>query len=122
MLLSSSMSKLATYKAPDVPDREVTPGFVRDELLLCFESANREFAGIMNQPVTSEQLKQQVRQFVTTVFANCGVSFENPSKQGIVTAIGQCKSNAEAMMGPRGADVIRHHYEEMMKLVRRLPD
>lgn len=116
------MSETATYKAPMVPDSMVTPTFVRDELLRCFESANGEFMRIINQPVTSEVLKQQVRQFVTTVFANCGVSFENPNKQGIVTAIEQCKSNAEAMMGPRGADVIRHHYDEMSKLVQRLPD
>lgn len=116
------MSKPAAYRAPNVPDSKVTPGFVRDELLRCFESANKEFADIMKQPVTSEQLKGQVRQFVTGVFTKCGVSFENPNKQGIVTAIEQCKANAEAMMGPKGADVIRHHYNEMSKLVRRLPE
>jgi hypothetical protein len=115
------LSKVVSYKAPNVPDSQVTPKFVRDELLLCFESANREFAEIMKQPVTSEQLKQQVRQFVTGVFANCGISFNDPTKSGIMTAIEQCKSNAEAMMGPAGADVIRHHYGEMMKLVQRLP-
>jgi len=115
------MVRPGTYKAPNVPDSQVTPQFVRDELLLCFESANGEFMEMMKQPVTSEQLRQQVRQFVTTVFANCGVSFENPTKSGIMTAIEQCKSNAEAMMGPAGADVIRHHYAEMSKLVQRLP-
>jgi len=120
--MSSLVSASATYRAPDVPDSDVTPDFVRDQLLLCFESANGEFARIMGQKVTSEELKQQVKQFVTTVFADCGVSFVNPTKQGIVTAIEQCKTNAEAMMGPKGADVIRHHYEEMSKLVRRLPD
>ncbi len=122
MLLCPSVNRAETYKAPNVPDSQVTPGFVRDQLLLCFESANREFAEIMKQPVTSEQLRGQVRQFVTGVFANCGVSFDDPNKQGIVTAIEQCKTNAEAMMGPAGADVIRHHYNEMSKLVRRLPD
>jgi hypothetical protein len=75
----------------------------------------------MKQPVTSEQLRQQVLQFVTGVFASCGVNFDNPTKSGIMTAIEQCKSNAEAMMGPAGADVIRHHYAEMAKLVQRLP-
>jgi len=116
------MSKAAVYKAPNVPDSQVTPNFVRDELLLCFESANREFMTILKQPVSSEQLKQQVRQFVTGAFASCGVSFDNPTKSGIMSAIEQCKSNAETMMGPAGADVIRHHYAEMSKLVQRLPD
>lgn len=116
------MGKIPSYKAPNIRQDQITPQFVRDQLLPCFESANREFAEIMKQPVTSEQLKQQVRQFVTGVFANCGVSFDNPSKSGIMTAIEQCRSNAEEMMRPAGADVIRHHYAEMAKLVQRLPN
>lgn len=112
----------AAYKAPNVSDSQVTPDFVRDQLLLCFESANREFMDIMKQPVTGDQLKQQVRQFVTGAFASCGVSFDDPTKAGILSAIEQCRSNAEAMMGPAGADVIRHHYAEMSKLLERLPD
>jgi len=111
-----------TYKAPDVPPERITPAFVRDELLACFESAQGEFMRLLKQPVVDEQLKAQVNQFVTGVFQNCGVSYENPNKQGILTAINECKRNAESMMGPQGADIIRHHYEEMMKLVNRLRD
>ncbi len=111
-----------TYKAPRVPDDKVTPDLVRDELLHCFESANREFAGIMNQPVSDDALKSQVRNFVETVFAQCGVSYVSPTKAGIVAAISQCKMNAEQMMGPQGSEIINHHYSEMMKLVDRLKD
>lgn len=109
-----------TYRAPDVPGSKVTPQFVRNELLTCFESANREFARVLSQPVSDDALKQQVRQFVTSVFSQCGVSFENPTRLGIVTAIDQCRKNAESMMGPKGAEIIEHHYAEMMKLVTRL--
>ena len=119
MLYSGEMSQ--TYKAPAVPDAEVTPAFVRNELLTCFESANREFAKVLNQPVTDEALKQQVRTFVESVFSQCGVSYADPTKVGIVTAIAECKRNAENMMGPKGVEIIQHHYEEMMKLVDRLP-
>lgn len=111
-----------TYRAPEVSDEDLTPDFVRDELLRCFESANREFYQILEESITDEALKEQVRQFVTGVFQQCGASFENPTKGGIVVAIEQCKANAEQMMGDPGADVIRHHYDEMMKLVRRLSD
>lgn len=111
-----------SYKAPNVNSEEVTPNLVRDELLKCFESANKEFMDLMHQPTTEEALRGQVRQFVTGVFQGCGVSFDSPTKTGIVTAIGQCKTNAEAMMGPAGADIIRHHYGEMMKLVDKLPE
>ena len=109
-----------TYTAPSVPQKDVTPVFVRDELLKCFESANGEFMRVLNQPVTDEQLKAQVKQFVEGVFQQCGASYVSPTKEGIVTAIGQCKENAEQMMGTKGADIINHHYTEMMKLVNRL--
>ena len=111
-----------TYIAPDVPSERITPEFVRDELLSCFESANREFAALLKQPVTNEQLKQQVKQFVESVFVNCGASYTEPTKDGILTAINQCRSNAEKMMGPQGAGIIQHHYDEMMKLVNRLQE
>jgi len=110
------------YRAPEVLPEGLTSAFVRDELLRCFESANREFLRILNQPVVDDQLRGQVHQFVTQVFHACGVSFENPTKVGILTAIDACKTGPEQMMGDRGADIIRHHYQEMMKLVSRLPD
>ncbi len=108
------------YVAPDVPDDKVTPTLVRDELLKCFESANGEFAEMLHQPVTDEQLRQQVKSFVEGVFSQCGVSYVSPTKDGIMTAISECKRNAEQMMGPQGASIIQHHYSEMMKLVERL--
>lgn len=109
-----------SYTAPDVPSAQVTPTFVRDELLKCFESANSEFARMLHQPVNDEQLKQQVKAFVEGVFSQCGVSYVSPTKDGIMTAISECRQNAERMMGPQGAEVINHHYAEMMKLVNKL--
>ena len=109
-----------TYKSPDVPDKEVTPALVRDELLKCFESANREFATLLHQPATDGQLRQQVRTFVEGVFSQCGVSYVAPTKEGILTAISLCRANAEQMMGSQGAEIVEHHYAEMMKLVDRL--
>ena len=109
-----------TYTAPNIPTNQITGELVRDELLRCFESANKEFFTLLNQPVTDEMLKTQVKQFVEGVFQSCGVSYTEPTKTGILMAINQCKSNAEKMMGPKGADIIDHHYAEMMKLVNRL--
>ena len=111
-----------TYTATNVTDADLTPSFVRDELLRCFESANQQFFELLGRPVTDEQLRAQVREFVTGVFQECGLPFERPTKEGIRTAINKCKANAEGMMGDDGADIIRHHYSEMTKLVDRLPD
>jgi hypothetical protein len=118
--LAAMNAVYTTYKAPDCPAATITPELVRDELLTCFESANREFATLLNQPVTDEALKEQVRFFVESVFSKCGASYTNPTKEGILTAIGECRNNAERMMGPQGTDIIKHHYDEMMKLVNRL--
>ncbi len=112
----------AAYKAPNIPADSITPVVVRDELLKCFESANREFARLINQPATEEALRTQVKRFVDDVFQKCGVSFDNPTKPGIKTAIDTCKKNAEKLMGPQGANIIQHHYREMMKLVEKLKD
>jgi len=109
------------YKAPDLPADKITPILVSDELLKCFESANKEFMEVLHQPATDAAIRAQVNQFVTGVFQNCGVSFDNPNKEGILTAINQCKANAQSMMGPAGAEIINHHYAEMIKLVDRLP-
>jgi hypothetical protein len=116
------MRAMTGYKAPSIPDEKVTPVLVRDELLKCFESANSEFMEVLKQPVTDDAIRAQVYQFVTGVFQNCGASFEHPSKAGILTAIKQCKANAESMMGPAGSEIIKHHYAEMIKLVDKLPD
>src|SRR5438552_17282677 len=97
------------YVAPRVRDADVTTEFVRDELLRCFESANREFFEILGQPATEAQVREQVHGFVTGVFQQCGASFEDRTKQGIFTATEPCRSNAAQMMGVPGAIVIRQH-------------
>jgi len=112
----------AAYKAPNIPADTITPVVVRDELLKCFESANKEFARLINQPATEEALRTQVKRFVDDVFQKCGVSYDNPTKAGIKTAIDTCKKNAEAFMGAQGANIIQHHYQEMIKLVEKLKD
>src|SRR5438874_2062973 len=54
------------YVAPRVRDADVTTDFVRDELLRCFESANREFFEILGQPATEAQVREQVHAVVTS--------------------------------------------------------
>jgi len=119
-MLLSPEAMAHSYRAPTVSDENVTPVFVRDELLKCFESANGEFAEVLHQPVSDEQLRQQVKGFVEGVFTQCGVSYVASTNEGIVTAISECKRNAEKMTGTQGSSIIEHHYAEMMKLVDRL--
>jgi len=48
------------YHTPPVNDEDLTVELVRDELLRCFESANREFFEILDQSATDEQLRGRV--------------------------------------------------------------
>ena len=75
---------------------------------------------IRDDPDTQPACAQRSRHTLEGVFSQCGVSYVAPTKEGIVKAISECKRNAEQIMGPRGAEVIEHHYSEMMKLVNRL--
>ena len=52
-----------TYRAPEVPSEQITGEFVRDELLRCFESANREFLTILRQPV-AVKIRDHLRKFL----------------------------------------------------------
>lgn len=106
------------YRAPDLSPDQVTAVLVRDELVRCFESANGELLRRAGQQVPKEELKKMVFQFVTNVFQSCGASYENPTKEGILKAIENCKQTAESQWGK--SDVIEHHYHEMMKLVNKL--
>ena len=50
MTSANNKNSYDTYKAPELNSEQITPAIVRDELLKCFEIANREFGKIMNQP------------------------------------------------------------------------
>ncbi len=121
--MTSASTSPERYRAPELPnDEKVTPSFVRDELLKCFQSANHEFMTAMNQKPTpsDSEIQQQIKQFVSGAFQSCGSSIENPTKEGIIAAIEECKKSAQKMMGENGASIINHHYEEMMKILRKL--
>ncbi|MFQ5950992.1 MAG: hypothetical protein ACE5KH_02775 [Candidatus Geothermarchaeales archaeon] len=108
------------YIAPDVPAEQLTLDFVRDELLTCFESAQSEFLELQGQKLPEEELRGQVAQFVKGSFQSCGASFDQPTREGIILAIEECKKNATQGFGEAGVPIIDHHYGEMMKLVSRL--
>jgi hypothetical protein len=96
--------------------------FVRSPGLPFFECANKQFMEVLMHPDSDQAHKAHVKQLVTGSFKTCGVSLEKPTKKGLVKALKQCKTNAESMMGPPGAKIIKAHHAEMMTLVNKLPD
>ena len=110
------------YIAPEISDSEITPIFVRSELLRCLEITYSDLLNIMNLDLEETVIRDRVLQFVTTIFQDCEVSFDQPTKLGLLKAIEECKRRAERMMGPVGREVIDSLSQQMMKLVEKIPN
>ena len=110
------------YIAREISDSEITPIFVRSELLRCLEITYSDLLNIMNLELEESVINDRVLQFVTMIFQDCNVSFEQPTKLGLLKAIDECKKRAELMMGPVGREVIDSLSQQMVKLVEKIPD
>lgn len=110
------------YTSPEVSDSIITPTFVRNELLRCLEVTYSDLLDIMNLDLEETVVKDRVHQFVTVIFQDCNVSFDNPTKLGLLKAIDECKKRAVLMMGPVGLEVIDSLSQQMVSLVEKIPD
>ena len=110
------------YTAPEVSDSNITPIFVRSELLRCLEVTYSDLLNIMNLDLEEKDVRDRVLQFVKVIFQDCNVSFDDPTKQGLLKAIDECKKRAVLMMGPVGLEVIDSLSQQMVQLVEKIPD
>jgi len=110
------------YTAPEVSDTTITPIFVRSELLRCLEVTYSDLLNLMNLELEETVVRDRVLQFVTVIFQDCNVSFDDPTKQGLLKAIDECKKRAVLMMGPVGLEVIDSLSQQMVQLVEKIPD
>ncbi len=110
------------YSAPDVSDANITPIFVRSELLRCLEVTYSDLLDIMNLDLEEKDVRDKVLRFVKVIFQDCNVSFDDPTKQGLLKAIDECKKRAVLMMGPVGLEVIDSLSQQMVQLVEKIPD
>lgn len=110
------------YIAPEISDSIITPIFVRSELLRCLEVTYSDLLSIMNLDLEETVVRDRVLQFVTVIFQDCDVSFDDPTKLGLLKALDECKKRAVLMMGPVGLEVIDSLSQQMVKLVEKIPD
>src|SRR5438093_2467480 len=79
---SGELQMRETYTAPNVSDADLTPSFVRDELLRFFASANQQRFDLLGHPMSNDQLRAQARDFVTDASHESGLPSETPTGMG----------------------------------------
>ncbi len=95
---------------------EITPVMVRDAIVECFFKAHCIDSGLGEGDPSS--VKKYCSDLIVEAFAKTGGDFNNPTKDSIFNVLGQL---AEFSKNFRDPSVIRKHYNEIMRLVERLP-
>ncbi len=106
--------------------KKVTPIMVRDAIIDCFKQAHDEILQTMKEyyefksEKEFEELKHlNVKFLVESKFEEVGGDFENPSKRDLIKVIDKLAEYASHFRRP---EIIKKHYDEIMKLIRLLKD
>ena len=95
--------------------KNITPLMVRDAILECFNQAHCEDAGVGTEDKESNKLYCQ--ELVKKAFADAGVDFDHPTKEGIMKVLEQLREFSKSFRDPK---IIQGHYQNIMKLVEKL--
>ncbi len=93
---------------------DVTPENVRDALVNCFICAHK--GSIVRSP-NSEQEIERIRAELKHIFIEADVSFEHPSKEGLMKVcrvLGSMRSHIVSV------DTVNEHFGKMMNVLERL--
>jgi len=106
-------------------DEQVTPIKVRDAIIRCFEEAHAEVLNAMRtyvHPKSEEEYEElkklQVEALIRKYFGEIQADFENPKQEDLVKI---CDKLAEFAAHFRSQDIIKKHYDEIMKLINLIP-
>ncbi len=103
--------------------KKLDPKYVVDQLMGCFINANKEVSKAMNEKVSDEELEARTKIFLGDAFRKCNVSMENPTKEGILKAMDECRANILNTMGEKeGSEFVNKYYVEMKDLVDKMDD
>jgi hypothetical protein len=105
------------------PSKKITPVMVRDAIIRCFHEAHREALDELNRKggFGSEAEREgfegiQIDLIVRSAFEDVKADFSNPTKEGIVKVMGELAKFASRFRKP---EIIRRHYNEIMRLVEK---
>ena len=101
---------------------KITPENVRDEMVECFLSAQKECLSLaaesMHRQVTEEDLRKSVTVIIKGAFKEAEEDFDNPTKEALMKVMEILKRKSAAT--GKEADIIQHHAGQMMDLLMKL--
>jgi len=104
------------------PEKDpLTPIMVRDAMVECFYKAHCADSDLLEDEndASADINRSYCQQIVRKAFADGGADFDQPTKDGLVKAIGGLKKFAANFRDPQ---IIKKHAGEIMSLVEKLPD
>lgn len=103
---------------------EITPGDVRDAILLCFLRAHGEVLKVMKEYhefESEEEFKEMenlnVSLLIKNIFKKIGADFNNPTKDDLVKVLHELSEYAANFRRP---EIIKKHYDEIAALLDKL--
>ncbi len=106
--------------------KKITPIMVRDAIIVCFKKAHDEVLDTMDEYTNWESKRERekfrnmnIELIVKSAFERAGEDFNHPSKEGLVLVI---KNLADYAANFRKPAIIKKHYEEIMRLIRKIDD
>jgi hypothetical protein len=103
--------------------KKVTPAMVRDAIIKCFSEAHQEALDELNKEkgFDSESEKEsfkniQISLIVKYTFDDVNADFDNPKKEDIVKVVEELAKFSSKFRKP---EIIKKHYNEIMKLVEK---
>ena len=105
-------------------DKKVTPVLARDAVIKCFLKAHsevleemKEYTDFKSEAEFERMKKLNVELIIKNIFKDVKVDFNNPNKNDIIDV---CDALAEFAKNFRKPEIVKKHYEQIMKIVKKL--
>ncbi|MBU0597619.1 hypothetical protein KKF61_01325 [Patescibacteria group bacterium] len=105
--------------------KKLTPEVVRNAIVICFEQAHGEatksslgdLAKDLGEQGVEKFTKANIESIVRKAFRESGGDFELPTKESIIKAMNWLAEFSKSFRSP---EIIKMHYNEVLKLVNKL--
>lgn len=107
---------------PLKPGEKLTAVFVRDELIECFFTSQKEILALAAQAMhrggSDAEIRGNVTQIIRMAFQEVGGSFDEPTKASILQVMEVLRRKSTAT--GKAAEIVEYHARQMMELVQQL--
>lgn len=106
-------------------NKEITPIFIRDQIVECFTTAHSEALEEMirgsddeNRQEVEDIKKINILYFIKSKFEEVGADFTNPTRKDLIAVLDKL---VKFSLNFRAPDIVKGNYSKMMALVEKLP-